>query len=145
VEVVDSGLPVDSLAERVPLGDLAGAGVSGLTGALANPLAGNGQAIIEGKALFRLMNCAGCHGYDVAGGMGPNLTDPFWLYGGAPVNVYKSILEGRPRGMPAWGMVLSATEIWKIVAYVQSLGGTTPPAEGVPGITSSHAPGEVGL
>ena len=69
------------------------------------------------------MNCAGCHGYDANGGMGPNLTDTYWRYGGSPAAIFKSIYEGRPQGMPAWNPALPPDEIWKLVAYIQSLGG----------------------
>ena len=48
------------------------------------------------------MNCAGCHAYDLTGGMGPDLTDNSWLYGGKPGEIYHTIAEGTPRGMPAW-------------------------------------------
>jgi len=82
--------------------------------------------VAEGKALFVRMNCAGCHGYDAGGGMGPNLKDGYWRYGGAPVSLFKSIYEGRPQGMPAWNPALPPEDIWKLVAYVQSLGGSYP-------------------
>jgi len=74
------------------------------------------------------MNCAGCHGYDAKGGMGPDLTDTEWRYGGTPIDIYKSIYEGRAQGMPAWGNALPTTPIWQLVAYIQSLGGTLPAA-----------------
>jgi cytochrome c oxidase cbb3-type subunit 3 len=70
------------------------------------------------------MNCAGCHGYDAKGGMGPNLTDTYWRYGGTPERIYESILNGRPKGMPAWGLALPPQHIWQLVAFIQSLGGT---------------------
>lgn len=107
----------------VPLGDLAGA--ASAHGALAktNPLGDSSQIVAEGKQLFRAMNCAGCHGYDGSGGMGPQLNDDYWRYGGAPVQVYKSIFEGRPQGMPAWGVALPPDQLWKLTAYVESLGG----------------------
>jgi cytochrome c oxidase cbb3-type subunit 3 len=58
--------------------------------------------------------------------MGPDLTDRFWRYGGTPVQIYKSIYEGRPKGMPAWGRALPARSLWELTAYVQSLGGSFP-------------------
>jgi hypothetical protein len=61
--------------------------------------------------------------------MGPDLTDKYWRYGGAPANIYKSIYDGRPKGMPAWGQAMPPQEIWKIVAYIQSLGGSVPAGE----------------
>ena len=107
----------------VPLGDLAGAAESRLGASIANPYAGNPQAAQQGHELFIRMNCAGCHAYDATGGMGPNLTDTYWRYGGSPAAIFKSIYEGRPQGMPAWNPALPPEEIWKLVAYIQSLGG----------------------
>lgn len=121
-------LPPDSLLAAVPVGDIAGVAASTLAEHIPNPYAGNTAAILAGKQLFTRMNCVGCHGYDLHGGMGPNLTDTYWRYGGAPAQIYKSIYEGRPKGMPAWGRALPRDDIWKIVAYIQAQGGAFPAA-----------------
>ena len=123
------GQPGMDAISAVPLGDVAGAAESTLATRLPNPYTDDAQATREGHDLFIRMNCAGCHGYTAKGGMGPNLTDGYWRYGGVPVAVFKSIYEGRPQGMPAWNPALPPQEIWKIVAYVQSLGGTYPANE----------------
>lgn len=111
---------------EAPLGDLAGPAMA--TGALQvrNPLEGDADAVAKGQALFVRMNCAGCHGYDAKGGMGPSLVDRYWRYGGAPEQIYLSIAQGRPQGMPAWGVALPKRSVWELVAYVQSLGGAFP-------------------
>lgn len=114
---------IDAIA-AVPLGDLAGAPESKLGAAIPNPYGDNPQAAQQGKELFVRMNCAGCHGYGATGGMGPKLTDTYWRYGGSPVSIFKSIYEGRPQGMPAWNPALPPEEIWKLVAYIESLGGS---------------------
>ena len=106
----------------VPLGDVAGAAPNS-GGAIPNPYTHSPEAVQQGRELFVKMNCAGCHGYEAKGGMGPNLTDTYWRYGGAPVAMFKSIYEGRPQGMPAWNPALPADVIWKLVAYIESLGG----------------------
>jgi cytochrome c oxidase cbb3-type subunit 3 len=121
-----SGKAGEGSAAAVPLGDLAGGRRDTLASGIANPHAGDPQAIERGKKLFSAMNCAGCHGYDLKGAMGPNLTDTYWLYGGTPVMIYKSIYEGRPQGMPAWQQMLPTEPIWDIVAYIESLGGSFP-------------------
>ncbi|MGH9455099.1 MAG: c-type cytochrome [Terriglobia bacterium] len=91
-----------------------------------NPYEGNPQAVEQGKELFIRMNCAGCHAYSGKGNMGPDLTDTYWRYGGLPIQIYKTLVDGRPNGMPAWGAALPPDDIWKLVAYIQTLGGTVP-------------------
>jgi len=91
-----------------------------VTADTANPLAGNAEAVEAGHQLFGKMNCAGCHAYDLTGGMGPDLTDNSWQYGGKPGEVYRTIAEGTPRGMPAWKDKMTADEIWQVVSYIQS-------------------------
>jgi len=86
----------------------------------ANPLEGKADAIEAGRALFTKMNCAGCHAYDLTGGMGPDLTDGSWQYGSKPGEVFHTIAEGTPRGMPAWNDKMSTDEIWQVVTYIQS-------------------------
>ena len=112
------------LASAVPLGDVAGAAESTLAPTMTNPFANSSQAVQQGYYLYVRMNCAGCHGYAGEGGIGPTLSDRYWRYGGTPVGIFKSLYEGRPQGMPAWTPVLPPSEIWKIVAWIESLGGS---------------------
>ncbi|HTW63568.1 MAG TPA: c-type cytochrome [Bryobacteraceae bacterium] len=87
----------------------------------SNPFAGNQTAASEGHKLFGWYNCSGCHGVYGGGGMGPNLRDPVWIYGGSPDEVYASISEGRANGMPSWAMKIPEEQIWKIVTYIGTL------------------------
>src|SRR5437763_8887502 len=123
-----TGLPAEGVLARVALGDLAGVGNNTLDATMKSPYAGDMAAIKEGNDLFVEMNCAACHGYDLKGGMGPDLTDTYWRYGGSPADMYKSIFEGRPEGMPAWGRSLPPAMIWKVVSYIESKGGAFPAA-----------------
>src|SRR5579862_5621498 len=102
--------------EWLPLAQLAGAAKPPANANASDPYSGNPAAIADGHRLFIEMNCAGCHGYDGKGAMGPNLTDKLWRHGGAPASVYASISEGRSMGMPAWGRALPPESIWKLVA-----------------------------
>ena len=77
--------------------------------------------------LFNQMNCVGCHAHG-GGGMAPALMDDEWLYGSEPENIYDTIVEGRPNGMPAWRDRLSNQQVWQLVAYVRSLSGIGPKA-----------------
>ena len=83
---------------------------------------GNAFAIAQGQQLYLWMNCVGCHAHG-GGGMGPALMDDEWIYGSDPQQIFSSIAQGRPNGMPAWGSVLSNDQIWRLVGYVQSMGG----------------------
>lgn len=87
---------------------------------LANPLAGDTSAVASGERLFVAMNCDGCHGGGATGWAAPSLVDGRWRYGGGDGALYHSIFYGRPRGMPAYGGVLSATTIWQLVSYLRS-------------------------
>ena len=102
-----------------------------------NPYDANAWAISEGRRYYEQMNCAGCHAPGGGGGIGPALTDDAWIYGADPENIFDTIVKGRPRGMPAFRGRLGNTEVWKLVAYVRTLGGFTrrdawsPRAEGM--------------
>jgi cytochrome c oxidase cbb3-type subunit 3 len=78
----------------------------------------------QGREVFA-QNCVACHAPTGGGGIGPNLTDRFWINGGAPDRVYRSVSEGVPaRGMPAWGAQLGARRVQSAVAFVLTLRNT---------------------
>lgn len=89
---------------------------------ITNPYAGNKQRIDEGAKLFIAYNCMDCHGSEGSGAMGPSLQDSRWHFGGTDGDVFQSIYEGRPDGMPSWGGRIADDQIWRLVAYVQTLG-----------------------
>lgn len=119
-------LPPASQVLLVPLGVPAGIVNAVTSEGFKDPYTGNAAAVGQGGEIMIEMNCVGCHGYDLKGGMGPDLTDTYWRYGGSPALIFKSIYEGRPQGMPAWGKKLSPDVIWKMVAYIESRGGAFP-------------------
>jgi len=86
-----------------------------------NPYRDERGATAEGRVLFVRYNCSGCHGGRAGGGMGPSLRDPVWRYGNTDAQIFSTIAEGRDQGMPAWGTKVPEDQIWKLVAYVQSL------------------------
>jgi cytochrome c oxidase cbb3-type subunit 3 len=103
---------------------------------LKNPREHDPRAIDEGKELFVSYNCVDCHGDDGSGAMGPALDDGRWHFGGTAGEVYESISEGRPDGMPAWGGRIADREIWALVKYVRSLStGKNPTTENFEGAT----------
>lgn len=72
--------------------------------------------------------CVACHGAAGGGGVGPNLTDRYWLHGAAPEAIRRSIAKGFPlEGMMAYEDYLSPAEIDALVVYVLDMQGTDPP------------------
>lgn len=89
------------------------------------PYRDNAFAMGEGQRLFEWFNCSGCH-FQGGGGIGPALMDGKWIYGSEPANIYATIMEGRPNGMPSFRGRISDQQAWQIVAYVRSLSGLAP-------------------
>ncbi|TYA55935.1 cbb3-type cytochrome c oxidase N-terminal domain-containing protein [Formosa maritima] len=81
----------------------------------------------NGKAIFEA-NCVACHMSDGGGGIGPNLTDEYWILGGGIKNVFKTISEGGRdgKGMIAWKQSLKPSEIAQVSSYLLQFQGTTP-------------------
>jgi len=86
------------------------------------PYAENAYSLNEGKRLFSAYNCEGCH-FLGGGGMGPALMDDTWIYGSDPSNIYQTIVQGRPNGMPSFGSKIPRYQIWQLVSYVRSMSG----------------------
>lgn len=83
--------------------------------------------IAEGDKIFH-SNCFACHGAKGEGGVGPNLTDNYWLHGGTIHDVFKTIKYGYPdKGMQSWEKTYSPAQIKNLASYVKSLAGTNPP------------------
>lgn len=87
----------------------------------------NAYDMAEGKRLFRWYNCSGCHGAG-GGGMGVALMDNRWRYGHEPDQIYRTIMEGRPNGMPSFRGRIPEEQVWDLVAYVRSMSGLAPKA-----------------
>ncbi len=84
-------------------------------------------ALKAGKTNFELM-CAACHGKEGQGGVGPNLTDDYWIHSGSVKEIFKTIKYGWPeKGMKSWKDDYSPVQIAQLTSYVKSLHGTNPP------------------
>jgi cytochrome c oxidase cbb3-type subunit III len=88
---------------------------------LTNPFEGNANALKVGSQLYISYNCIDCHGADGSGAMAPSLADNRWHFGGSTAEVFESIYQGRPEGMPTWGGRIANDQIWMLVTYVRSL------------------------
>ncbi|MEJ2112352.1 MAG: cbb3-type cytochrome c oxidase N-terminal domain-containing protein [Flavobacteriaceae bacterium] len=80
-----------------------------------------------GQTIFET-NCIACHKADGGGGIGPNLTDEYWILGGGIKNVFQTVSEGGRdgKGMIAWKQSLKPAEIAQVSSYVLQFQGTTP-------------------
>ena len=90
---------------------------------VTSPYQGNAWGVGEGKRLFSAFNCSGCHAVNGGGAIGPALIDDKWIYGGGADQIYASISQGRPDGMPSFGGHVPTPQIWQLVAYVQAMSG----------------------
>jgi cytochrome c oxidase cbb3-type subunit 3 len=90
------------------------------------------SALAEGKSIYDA-NCVACHGNQGQGGVGPNLTDKYWLHGGSIKDVFKTIKYGvTSKGMIAWEDQLTPPQMQKVASYVKTFEGTNPPNQKEP-------------
>ncbi|MCO6480271.1 MAG: c-type cytochrome [Phaeodactylibacter sp.] len=87
------------------------------------------QAIAAGKAIYEGKGtCFTCHGMFGEGGIGPNMTDPYWIHGGGIKDLFKTVKYGVPeKGMISWKDQLKPVEMQQVSSYILSLQGTNPP------------------
>ena len=88
-------------------------------------------SIAAGKEKFDML-CIACHAASGGStqnppGVGPNLTDEYWINGGGVKNIFKTIKYGVPaKGMISWESQLSPRQIQEVTSYIVSLEGTNP-------------------
>jgi cytochrome c oxidase cbb3-type subunit 3 len=84
-------------------------------------------ALDGGKQIFGQF-CYTCHGMQGEGGIGPNLTDDYWIHGGSFPEVVHVIKKGVVvKGMIAWETQLNQDQIIEVASYVNTMRGTNPP------------------
>ncbi|RNC87225.1 MAG: cytochrome C oxidase subunit III [Winogradskyella sp.] len=83
--------------------------------------------INAGKIIFN-ERCVACHKADGGGGIGPNLTDEYWILGGGIKNVFRTISEGGRdgKGMVPWKTELKPSEMAQVASYILGFQGTIP-------------------
>jgi len=85
------------------------------------------ESLAAGEAIYK-GNCAACHGQLGEGGVGPNLTDKYWLHGHDIKGIFKTVKYGVPdKGMIAWKAQLRPADIHVVSSYILTLKGTNPP------------------
>jgi len=89
-------------------------------------------SLAAGEAIF-LGKCATCHGNLGEGGVGPNMTDEYWIHGGTIVDVFSTVKYGVPaKGMISWRDQLRPQEMQMVSSYILTLQGTDPPNQKAP-------------
>ena len=85
-----------------------------------------------GKDIF-VRNCAACHGMEGEGGVGPNMTDDYYIHGGAIQDVFSTIKYGVPeKGMISWQSQINPSSMQQVASYIMTLPGTNPPNQKKP-------------
>lgn len=85
-------------------------------------------AVISAGLALYTANCAVCHGGAGEGGIGPNLTDDYWIHGGEIGDVFSVIKYGViDKGMIPWEQSLTPGQIAELSNYILTLRGTNPP------------------
>lgn len=88
---------------------------------------GDALAIENGRSLYKV-HCVACHGPDGQGGVGPNMSDRYFLHGGDIQSIFKVIKYGvAEKGMKSWKEDFSPTQIAQLASFVKSLIGSNPP------------------
>jgi cytochrome c oxidase cbb3-type subunit 3 len=114
----DAEVKAYAAAHPAPTGDIAPEALAAIVA--------DASKVAAGKTVFTT-TCASCHGPDGGGVIGPNLADNFWIHGGQPADIYKTIVNGvLEKGMPNWGKLLKPEQVQSVTAYVVSLKGTHP-------------------
>ncbi len=82
--------------------------------------------LLAGQEIF-ISKCSACHGQNGEGGVGPNLTDKYWIHGGDMPSIFKTVKYGVPsKGMIPWEAQLSPAEMQQVSSYIYTLEGTDP-------------------
>jgi len=85
------------------------------------------ESSIEAGGELYAGNCAACHAMDGGGGVGPNLTDEYWIHGGDIKDIFSVVKYGVvEKGMIPWQDQLSPEQMQQVSSYILTLQGTTP-------------------
>jgi len=96
-----------------------------------NALARDPSAVAAGSEIF-MAQCIACHDAKGQGrpGLGANLTDKYWIHGGAPTDIHTTVSNGvAAKGMPPWAPILGEQGVNQVVAYVLTLRNTDVPGK----------------
>lgn len=92
----------------------------------------------NGRMLYQAQ-CASCHGENLKGGLGSNLVDNVWQYGGGDSEILNVISTGiTDAGMPAFGDMLNSSDMNDVLAFMRDAQNlkTTPAVDHVPSVNN---------
>jgi len=95
------------------------ASVNGQVAPVTNPLAGNREAVRDGRAIYEA-RCATCHGANAAGAAGGCDLTSLWTEGGADQPLFQTIRRGFANTLKPHGFGPDK-EVWAILAYLSTL------------------------
>ena len=91
------------------------------------PFIEDATQLARGKTIYD-GSCSVCHGSLGEGGVGPNLTDEYWIHGGSMSDIFQTVKYGVPeKGMISWEATLKPLDIQQVSSYIYNLKGTNPP------------------
>ena len=103
-----------------------------------NPYHGDAVAIAKGAETWATI-CVACHLPEGTGLVGPSLVDGYSKYGNSDADLFKTVAEGRPLGMPPWGPGLGTEKIWQVLAYLETMPKRAEPGMGSPEYEAAQA------
>jgi len=119
-------LAAETMYQKLQGGSEAGGGIVIGEDQVISPLKDE-ESLAEGKAVYN-KNCIPCHGVNGEGGVGPNMTDEYWIHGATMNDMVRTIVNGVPaKGMVPWGPILNRDEIIQVASYIRTFRGTNPP------------------
>ena len=84
-------------------------------------------SLASGESIY-ITNCATCHGKLGEGGIGPNLTDEYYLHGPTMNDIIRIMNNGvTAKGMISWRGILKPQQMHEVASYIYQLRGTNPP------------------
>ncbi len=112
-------------------------------------LSDDATVIASGQKIFAT-NCVACHGDKGQGGVGPNLTDNYWLHGGTIKDIFTTIKYGVPaKGMRSWQSEIGPADIQAVASYILTAfagknvtGGKAPQGEEMKSAPSNAMPAD---